>query len=617
MVLRDYQALLKRLGLSFLFFFIFRVIFYFYNYNYFSPFPLGDTLFAFVYGLRFDLAIVLITNLFFIIGSLLPITHIKYRVFLKVLFVIFNTVFLGVVVVDIEFFSFLGKKMTFDIFDMGEDIKGQSLQIIKNYWYLAGLIPLNGILLWRFYPRRKTEVLVEKPLKWYKVLGLGFSIFLMTAIGIRGGLQLRSISPKEAFIHETYELGNLSLNAAYSMVRSIGKKGIPREKYFKSDKEAKEFILGSRGFATNFNEGLEKQNVIILIVESFTQEYINNGYAPFFSKLAEKGLYFPHNLANGRRSLEALPSIMTSFPSIVGKPIYQSQYQSNKFYALPKILKDNGYQTGFFHGGKRGTMDFDAYCYSIGFSNYYALEDYPESSHYDGHWGVYDHHYLNYFVDEVSNYREPFFTSVFTLSSHQPYSIPKEYQNKFPKGKLEIHESIGYVDKSLELFFEKAKTKKWYENTLFVITADHTQKLESKEFNNNIGRYRVPLLFFHPKKSLNELESTRLTQHADILPSVLDFLQVQNTHKLLFGSSVFSNNDGRVINYINGNYFFYKDQFMLRFDRNKAVLYRFDENLLNMKAVDDQQVKHHMLQELKAYIQYTNNGLKLNNIYDL
>lgn len=616
MVLRDYQALLKRLGLSFLFFFIFRVIFYFYNYNYFSPFPLGDTLFAFVYGLRFDLAIVLITNLFFIIGSLLPITHIKYRVFLKVLFVIFNTVFLGVVVVDIEFFSFVGKKMTFDIFDMGEDIKGQSLQIIKNYWYLAGLIPLNGVLLWRLYPRRKTELLVEKPLKWYKVLGIGFTIFVMTAIGIRGGLQLRSISPKEAFIHEHYELGNLSLNAAYSMVRSIGKKGIPREKYFKSDKEAKEFILSSRSFVTNFSEGLAKQNVIILIVESFTQEYINNGYAPFFSKLTEKGLYFPHNLANGRRSLEALPSIMTSFPSIVGKPIYQSQYQSNKYYALPKILKDNGYQTGFFHGGKRGTMDFDAYCYSIGFSKYYALEDYPESSHYDGHWGVYDHHYLNYFVDEVSNYREPFFTSVFTLSSHQPYSIPKEYQNKFPKGKLEIHESIGYVDKSLELFFEKAKTKKWFDNTLFIITADHTQKLESKEFNNNIGRYRVPLLFFHPKKSLNELESTRLTQHADILPSVLDFLQVQNGHKLLFGSSVFSNNDGRVINYINGNYFFYKDQFMLRFDRNKAVLYRFDENLLNMKAVDDQQVKHHMLQELKAYIQYTNNGLKLNNIYD-
>ncbi len=323
------------------------------------------------------------------------------------------------------------------------------------------------------------------------------------------------------------------------------------------------------------------------------------------------------NLANGRRSLEALPSIMTGFPSIVGKPIYQSQYQSNKFYALPRILKDNGYQTGFFHGGKRGTMDFDAYCYSIGFDKYYALEDYPNQDHYDGHWGVYDSYYLDYFVDTISEYKEPFFSGVFTLSSHQPYSLPESYKNKFPKGSLKIHESIGYVDQSLQEFFEKAKTKPWFNNTLFVITADHTQKLESKEFNHNSGRYRVPLAFYHPQKKLSELSANRLTQQVDILPSILDFLQIKPDKKLLYGSSVFSNEDGRVLNFINGNYFYYKDQFMMRFDKSSAKLYRFDETMSAASEVDDKQIHHHMLQELKAYIQYTNNGLRSNKIYDI
>lgn len=507
--------------------------------------------------------------------------------------------------------------MTFDIFGMTTDIQGQLFQLTLNYWYLSAPIIINIFLLWKFYPRRRIEVLMEKPLKWYKVLGIGFAIFVATAIGIRGGLQLRSISPKEAFIHEHYELGNLSLNAAYSMVRSIGKKGIPKETYFKTDHEAKKYIEESRGFESQFKSGNSKQNVVVIIIESFSQEYIDKGYAPFFSELAKSGLYFPHNLANGRRSLEALPSIMTSFPSIVGKPLYQTQYQSNKYYALPKILKQNGYQTGFFHGGKRGTMDFDAYCFSIGFDKYYALEDYPNQDHYDGHWGIYDHHYLDYFIDSLESYKEPFFTGVFTLSSHQPYSIPKEFQNKFNKGSLDIHESIGYVDEALKLFFEKAKNKKWFKNTLFVITADHTQKLETNEFNSNVGRYRVPLLFYHPQIKLKSYEQRRITQHADIMPSVLDFLGIKSDKNLLFGSSVFSNGQGRVINYLSGSYFFLKDDFMLRFDRNNAALFRLDDNLLNPKAIDDQQVKHHMLKELKAYIQYTNNGLKLNNIYDL
>lgn len=617
MVLRDYQVLLKRIGFSFLFFLFYRVVFYFYNFSYFEPFSLKETLFAFFYGLRFDISTVLITNLIFIVGSLLPITHINYRGLLKVVFVLFNTLFLGFIVVDLEFFTFLGKKMTFDVFDMSADIENQIVQLSLNYWFLSIPTVLNLVILWKFYPRRKKEILLEAPLHWSKVFISGLFIFCLTAIGIRGGLQLRSISPKEAFVHNHYELGNLSLNAAYTMVRSIGKKAIAAEKFFKKDKDAVEFILSSRGFKANYDPKLTGQNIVVIILESFSQEYINKGYAPFFNELAAKSLYFPMNLANGRRSIEALPSIMTGFPSIVGKPIYQSQYQSNKYYALPKILKDNGYQTGFFHGGKKGTMDFDAYCLSIGFEKYYALEDYPNQEHFDGTWGVFDHHYLDYFIEKISDYKEPFFTSVFTLSSHQPYAIPEEFKGQFPKGDLDIHESIGYVDYSLKEFFKKAKQKSWFKNTLFVITADHTQKLESKEFANTIGRYRVPLAFYHPQINLNELRNSRLTQQADIMPSILDFLNISFNKKLLFGSSVFSNDDGRVINFISGSYFYYKDSIMMRFDKIKANFYEISDNMEGLKPVGMSSDFDQMLKELKAYIQYTNNGLRKNNIYDI
>jgi len=615
MVYRDYQVLFRRILFSFCFYFLYRAVFYFYNYEYFKAAEIGETLFAYVYGIRFDLATTLIANLVFIIGSLLPIPYISYRLLLKIIFVVFNTLFLGFVVIDIEFFSFLGKKMTFDIFDMGGDIKGQAGQLIKNYWFFACLIITNGIVLWKYYPRRKRELFQSSKIKLYKVTGIGVFLFVLTAIGIRGGLQLRSISPKEAFVHDSYELGNLTLNAAYSMVRSIGKKGAPIEKYFKSDLHAREMIQKQGSFLFAPNAIGEKQNIVIIILESFSQEYINQGYAPNFKKLTKSGLYFDKNFANGRRSMEALPSIMAGIPSLLNKAIYQTQYQSNKYYALPKLLKENGYQTAFFHGGKTGTMDFDAFCFSIGFDKYFGLEDYPQSDHYDGHWGVYDHHYFNYFSKELDTYQQPFLAGIFSLSSHQPYSIPKKYQNTFPKGKLDIHESIGYVDRALGDFFEQAKLKDWYKNTLFIITADHTQKLESKEFQNAIGRYRVPLLFFHPTIDLTQYQSRRITQHADIMPSILDFVGIRDHKKLFYGNSVFSNQTGRAINFISGSYSLIRGNHYLRYDKNNVFFQQFDDNLTGLINSDDASKKEEMLQELKAYIQYTNNGFKKNNIY--
>jgi phosphoglycerol transferase MdoB-like AlkP superfamily enzyme len=639
MHLRDYTLLIKRLLFALLFFSLYRAVFYFYNFTYFSKFDLGETLYAYLYGLRFDLATLLIANLVFILLSLIPITLYQFKVLKKLVFVGFNMVFLGAIIMDWEFFTFLGKKMTIDIFlgGMSADVVDQSLQVLVYYWYLSVVFIATGVLLWRYYPRRKKDIFMRPQMQWFKSGPISFVILVITALGIRGGPQMRSISPKEAFVHDSYELGNLSINAAYTMVRSIGKKQVPVEKYFKSDKEAFSFITSKRVFSAGYSQQEHnlrkikdnlkdniKDNVVVIILESFSQEYVEEGFTPFFSELSKSGLYFNNNFANGRRSIEALPSIIAGIPSLVGQPIYQSQYQANEFYALPKILGEHGYQTAFYHGGKKGTMDFDAYCYSIGFDKYFALEDYPKQEHFDGNWGIYDHHYLSYFADELDRYEAPFFTSIFTLSSHQPYSIPDAFEKRFPKGSLEIHESIGYADESLRLFFEKAKSKPWFKDTLFVITADHTSKLHSKKFNNMLGHYRVPLLFYHPTRDLskelaglndNNNPRKRVTQHADILPSIVDFLGIKLKKRLYYGSSVFNDDQGRVINFNAGAYLYVKSPYVLRYDKNKSRLFAWSAEQYEAKDVQDPDALEELLQELKAYIQYTNNGLRNNNIY--
>tara|TARA_Y100000780_G_scaffold232300_1_gene262514 strand:+ start:1086 stop:2930 length:1845 start_codon:yes stop_codon:yes gene_type:complete len=610
MLLNDYQILIKRLCLSFGLFTLSRLGFYFYNLDYFQAGSITETLWAFIVGLRFDLSTTLIANLVFILFSLVPYRSKFYEKFLKSLFVLGNFVFLSFIVGDYEYFSFNGKKLTYDLFLTSGDIQDQSLQLIFNHWYLSLLSIGFGVASWFYYPQRKSAGV---KVKWFKAVPLSLLVFVLTGIGVRGGLQLRSLSPKQAFVFKTYELGNFALNSAYSLVRSLGKEGAPALKFFSSDEEAFQALFKKRSFDQS-ELGLKEQNVVIIIVESLSQEYVEEGFTPFFSKLAEKGVYFNKNFANGRRSIEALPSIMTSFPSIIGTPIYQSQYQSNQFYPLPRALKEEGYSTSFFHGGKRGTMDFDAYCYSIGFEKYFALEDYPNQSHYDGHWGVYDHHYLNYVVDELDRHKEPFFSGIFTLSSHQPYSIPDELKGKFPKGNLPIHESIGYADYALSKFFEKAKDKPWFKNTLFVITADHTQKLKSKKYQTLLGRYRVPLMFFHPSFDLKTVNNNKITQHADILPSVLDFLKINHEKRLYFGSSVFNKDEGRMINFNSGGHFLLSNNALVRFDGSSPKYFSVSEDLLGLEPSKDDSPD--LLEELKALIQYTNNGLRGNNIYN-
>ena len=611
MVLRDYFVLFKRLSFSFIILLISRILFYFYNLKYFSVAKFGETIWAFFVGLRFDIATTLIINLPFIIFSILPIRNPKYHLFLKVLFVIFNSIFLGLIIVDYEFFAFNGKKLTLDIFFIAGDIGGQFFQVIFYYWHLSLLTIATMAILWRYYPRRKKEYLFEMPMKFYKSIPISLFIFVLTAIGVRGGLQMRSISTKDAFVFETYELGNFALNSAYSFTRSLSQKGLDYEKYFASREEVKKKLNSISSLESGI-EVSELENVVIIILESFSMEYVEKGFTPFLASLKENALFFEQGSSNGRRSIEALPSILAGFPSIIGKPLYQSNYQANKILGVPDYLKDLNYKSYFFHGGKIGTMGFNSFCNTIGFDGYYGKEDYPNSDHYDGHWGIYDHNFYDFMLEKLDKIEGKFFSTFFSLSSHQPYSIPVQYRGKFNKGDLPIHESIGYADYALSKFFKKAQTKPWFENTLFIITADHSQKLGTKKYQTILGRYRVPIIFYSPKKKLESPK--KIVQHVDILPSILDYLGIIPSERLLFGSSVFNQDPGRMINFNSGNYLYRKGEKLLLYDKNKVKTYTLNENGLGA-TLDQSFDSPEMLEEIKAYIQYTNNGLLKNNIY--
>jgi phosphoglycerol transferase MdoB-like AlkP superfamily enzyme len=251
-------------------------------------------------------------------------------------------------------------------------------------------------------------------------------------------------------------------------------------------------------------------------------------------------------------------------------------------------------------------MGFESFTLANGFDRYFSKDDYPGDD-YDGTWGIFDGPFFQYSALEIDKMKAPFMAGIFTLSSHQPYAVPKEYAGKFPKGTLEIHESIGYTDFSLREFFKTIEIKPWYKNTIFIITADHTSKLETQKFQNIIGHYRVPLLIFNPLGPQGSVIE-KVSQHSDIPRMVLEMLGLKGELPLT-SKNILKNAEGNALNLINGSDFILmnKDYFLLQKNDQQTLKYSY-----NWVTGESQLIGESSDQLLKANLQYFFNSL-INN----
>jgi phosphoglycerol transferase MdoB-like AlkP superfamily enzyme len=615
----SFQLLLRRLGLVFLLYTFLRGVFFFFNYDLFAEASAGEVALAFVYGLRFDVAALVIINSLFILLSLLPHGNVQrpaYQRMLQWIYVLTNAPFIALALADVEFFKFIGRRSGNEVFTITGDVLQQLGQLAGYYWYMGlGFVGLLAALA-KLYPKAGAAP-YSMPAVWQRYLRL-LLVATFVVLGIRGGIQLKPLRPAHAFVQEHNALGHLSLNSPFTFIKSIGKTTLEEKHFFASDEELLAALpIRPDRYAIPVHEPLQ-ENVVLIVLESFAAEYVgalNNGegYTPFLDSLAIEGLLFRNSFANGRKSIEALPSILSGLPSLLPDPYITSPYQANKVYSAGHILRDAGYSTAFFHGAINGTMGFNQYTAMAGIQHYYGLDEYPADltqRDFDGIWGIFDEPYLQYTAQELNKLTQPFFSTVFTLSSHQPYTVPTQYQGKFPKGELEIHESVGYADHALREFFKTASKQSWYENTLFILVADHTQKSARPEYQQELGFYRVPLLLFHPAKKL-EADVQKVTQHADILPTIVDYLQLPTDRLLLFGQSVFDNNTpGHALLYNGVSHYLVQQDGVAELTATDELRFHTFPELAAAEQPNETQA-----QQLKAFVQYFKNKMVANDLY--
>ncbi len=293
-----------------------------------------------------------------------------------------------------------------------------------------------------------------------------------------------------------------------------------------------------------------RRNVVLIILEGFSQEYMgcyNQGimpsYTPFLDQLAAKSTCY-QGRSNGKESIESIPAILASLPSWSLSPFILSPYYEDDFNSLPSLLKRHGYRSAMFHGGYNGSMNFDKFCHKAGFDHYFGMTEYTAArgnEAYDGVWGIFDEPFMQYSLEEIGNLPQPFFASIYTISAHHPYSLPEGYENSFLTGKHPILPTVAYSDYALQRFFEEAGKQPWYNNTLFVILADHPGPSLHREYNDYVGWYRIPMIFFDPANTHHPRMSNDVVQQIDVMPTLLDMLQIQEP-AICFGNSVLRRN---------------------------------------------------------------------------
>ena len=591
-------------------------------------------------GWMFDTSAIMYTNVLYALLMLLPLpsavkTHVVYRRVARWIYVVVNSVCIVANLADCVYFQYTTRRTTatvFSEFQNEHNLGGIFGVEMLRHWYLVLIGVALMTALWRCYAQPgQTDAKaltagadLRKKISYYAVQTVCLLAFVPLCIGgMRGGLTTAvrpiTVSNANQYVDRPLEAA-IVLNTPFSLIRTIGKNVFVVPSYF--DERQMDALYTPVHMPAD-TAVTRRKNVVVLIVESFGREYIGGyngwldggrykGYTPFVDSLMQYSATFLYSYCNGRKSIDGMPSILSSIPMFV-EPFFLTPASMNDVGGLAHELKDKGYYSAFFHGAENGSMGFQAFARSTGFDDYFGRTEFDADKRFggekdfDGTWAIWDEPFLQFYATKMSEFKQPFVTAVFTASSHHPFAIPDSYRNRFKEEGLPIHKCIRYTDNALRQFFNKAKTQPWYKNTLFVLTSDHTNQSDHAYYQSDLGGFCSPILFFDPSGQLKPGMRDAIAQQIDIMPTVLSYLGYDRRY-VAFGIDLLTTPAEQTwaVNYLNGIYQYVKGDYLLQFDGQRPkALYHFRTDLLLEHNIlgEEPKVAERMEREVKAVIQ--------------
>ena len=643
-VLAPLVAVLLNLALAYVVYFLCRVAFLLTNYNSFAgDLSLGHLCEMFRGGFLFDSSAIMYSLVLYIVLMLMPL-HVKemplYHKVCKWLYVVVCGLAVVMNLADCVYFQYTSRRTTssvFSEFSHESNLGGIVATEMLNHWYLVLVGVVLIVALWKFYTGHRLH---RQELPWwrYDLVQLASLLVMapMVVGGMRGGLAhaVRPITVSNAnqYVNRPTEAA-IVLNTPFSMLRTMGKNVFEEPHYFDSEGDMLQYYTPVHRPQAGVK--MNRKNVVIIIIESFGKEYVGSlnpnleggrykGYTPFTDSLLTHATTFQYTFANGRKSIDAMPSTLSSIPMMI-EPFFLTPSSMNDLTGLAGELGKKGYYTAFFHGAQNGSMGFEAFARATGYKQYFGRTEYNADSRFggdkdfDGMWAIWDEPFLQFMERKIGEFSQPFMATVFTASSHHPFKVPEQYKNIYKdEGGRPIHKCIRYTDMALRRFFERASHEPWYDNTVFVIVADHTNQHSHPFYNTDQGLYSIPIIFYTPDGSLKPgMRRDVIAQQIDVMPTVLGLLGYDEPY-VAFGIDLFNTPAEQTwaFNYNNGIYQYFKGDYMVQFDGNKVTaLYRFKTDPMLTRNLAGQVPRQRQLElELKSLIAQYMHRMKHNQL---
>jgi phosphoglycerol transferase MdoB-like AlkP superfamily enzyme len=626
-------AVVCNLLMAYVLYFVARVVYLLENYSIFKQgLDTSGIVSAFKGGMMFDSSAIMYTCSLYIAMIILPLHHKENSTYHKVckwIFVVVNTVALVMNLMDAVYFQYTNRRTTSTVF--GEfshegNLAGIFATEILSHWYLVLIAVVLVWAMWKLYVMPRLTADHARNWRYYAIMTAGVLAIVPAMIsGMRGGLATAvrpiTVSNANQYVDRPIDAA-LVLNTPFSLIRTIGKNVYSNPHYFKDQAQLE--AIYTPVHAAPDSATFTPKNVVVIIIESYGKEYMGffnhdldggkyKGYTPFCDSLLTQSLTFKYSYACGRKSIDAMPSILSSIP-MMKEPFILTPASMNELSGMARQLGDKGYTTAFFHGAQNGSMGFEAFARSTGFQQYLGRTEFNADPStrgdrdFDGTWAIWDDPFLQFMCHKINGFKEPFLATVFTASSHHPFKVPKELENQFPEeGTQPIHKCVRYTDMALRHFFEQAAKQPWYNNTIFIITADHTNLSTHDKYKTDLGVYSIPIIFFTPDESLPaaELENV-VMQQSSIMPTLMGILDYDKPY-LAFGCDVLNTpvDETWAFNYNNGIYQYIKGDWMMQHDGEKVkAMFRFrNDTMLRYNLVGKVPIQQQMEIELKALIQ--------------
>ncbi len=602
-----------------------RFVFWLQNSGYFTGGSPTDIFSSFVYGLRFDMCAATYALSLVMVLTLLPFKFRRqnwYFTLVKWVFVLGIFGILTVELTDAGMFSFMFRRLTVGDWTLIINTANTFPSLFMEHWYL--LLLFGGVI----YLLSKLFQWIMLPiwggwLSWWREALHLVVILPVWVLMMRGGWQTRPLSPSAASLFVSEQriaplVGNTTLNLIFSSQLVA----LERLQFY-PDQELNGifpiFFDQSRS-----NPSAKQSNIVIIALESFGCEYLKTynpsakGVTPFLDSLIAKSYNAEVSYANGLRSNQGIAAILTGIPQLMDQPWQYSSYQNSQVDGLATLLARDGYETGFFHLSIPGSMEFDRLAAQTGFKHFYDMTAHKnQETLFDGQWGIWDDDALQFFAENIGQYKQPFLGFAFTITSHHPYKVPDEYAAKYPNLEA-ISRATQYTDDALRHFFDTVSKQPWYQNTIFVLVADHIGKTVETRYQTYDQRYRIPICFFRPDGTLSA-KPAKIAQQLDILPTLLGQIGYKHPY-MTFGRDLFdttATNRGYHYTFSENNYQISDTAWTLRHNGQQITgLYRHKSDTLLQSNLQSNKLpaEARLLQQLQAVRQQHNRAFLTNQL---